>query len=400
MDNKFKKLQNLMPILAINTTAAKEHVPEIECKIRLIKEQGRGILNTLQFKKMPRMMLIELIYHIMLSLNAYPTKTGVSETLPPRKIVYQHKLVFAKHCKLPFRTYCEAHREPAPTNSMVAHSTLSIVLGPTGNLQGLYKLFSLVTNQKIKWCVFTPHPMPNLVIKKVEAFGKFNALPSSFDFADRNGILFEWNKEVDKYPVGIVELDNVNLYPSLAAEHPGVVHIQPLTAFLTMRVRSLDEYDWGKVKRVLGYLKGTLHMPLILSADSLMLLQWWVDAVYAMHNNCWGHTGAGMSLEQGMVLSYLWKQKINTKSSTEVKLVGVDNLLGYILWVRYFMQGQGYNMDVSLFYQDNMSAILLETNGKASSSKRSKHIKVKYFYFKDKIDQGKIIVNHCPAGQM
>ena len=42
MDNKFKKLQNLVSILAVNTTAAKEHVPEVECKIRLINEGGRG----------------------------------------------------------------------------------------------------------------------------------------------------------------------------------------------------------------------------------------------------------------------------------------------------------------------------------------------------------------------
>jgi hypothetical protein len=47
--------------------------------------------------------------------------------------------------------------------------------------------------------------------------------------------------------------------------------IQPATAFLTARVRLPDEDDWGKVKRVLGYLKGTLHMPLILLADLLML---------------------------------------------------------------------------------------------------------------------------------
>ncbi len=46
MDNEFEKLQNLVPILAINTTAAKEHVPEVKRKIRLIKERGRGILNT------------------------------------------------------------------------------------------------------------------------------------------------------------------------------------------------------------------------------------------------------------------------------------------------------------------------------------------------------------------
>jgi hypothetical protein len=58
MDNEFELLRNLVPILAINTTAAKEHVPEVERRIRLIKERGRSILNTLPFKKMPQVILI------------------------------------------------------------------------------------------------------------------------------------------------------------------------------------------------------------------------------------------------------------------------------------------------------------------------------------------------------
>jgi hypothetical protein len=123
--------------------------------------------------------------------------------------------------------------------------------------------------------------------------------------------------------------------------------IQSATAFLTTRVRTPDKDDWGKVKRVLSYLKGTLHMPLILSADSLMLSRWWVDAAYAVHDDCWGHTGTGMSFGQGMALSYSWKQKINMKSSTEAELVGVDDSLGYILWAHYFMIEQGYDMDPS-----------------------------------------------------
>ena len=68
-----------------------------------------------------------------------------------------------------------------------------------------------------------PYPMPDLVIRKVEAYGKSTALPGIFDFADRNGILFEWNEEVDKFSEGIVDFEVVVLYPSLAAEHPGVV---------------------------------------------------------------------------------------------------------------------------------------------------------------------------------
>jgi hypothetical protein len=86
-----------------------------------------------------------------------------------------------------------------------------------------------------------------------------------------------------------------------------------------------------------------------------------------------------MSFGQGMALSYSWKHKIMTKSSTEAELAGVDDSLGYILWARYFMQAQGYEMEASLLYQDNMSAMLLEMNGKASNSKHMKHIKVKFF---------------------
>ena len=65
--------------------------------------------------------------------------------------------------------------------------------------------------------------MPDSVIKKVEAYGISTALPGIFDFADRNSILFEWNKKVDEFPKGIVDIEDVVLYPSLAAEHPGVV---------------------------------------------------------------------------------------------------------------------------------------------------------------------------------
>jgi hypothetical protein len=75
----------------LKTTPAKEHVPEVERCIWLIKERVWGILNTLLFKKMPQVMLIELIYHVVLWLNAFPTKTGVGKDLLHCKIVICQK---------------------------------------------------------------------------------------------------------------------------------------------------------------------------------------------------------------------------------------------------------------------------------------------------------------------
>ncbi len=54
MDDEFEKLRNLVLILAANTTAAEEHVPEVKQCILLVKKRGRDILNTLQVKRCHR----------------------------------------------------------------------------------------------------------------------------------------------------------------------------------------------------------------------------------------------------------------------------------------------------------------------------------------------------------
>ena len=39
----------------------------------------------------------------------------------------------------------------------------------------------------------------------------------------------------------------------------------------------------------------------------------------------------------------------------------------------------------------------LETNGALSSSKRTKHINVRYYFIKDYVDKGEIHIIHCPT---
>ena len=108
------------------------------------------------------------------------------------------------------------------------------------------------------------------------------------------------------------------------------------------------------------YVKGTINMPLILSAESMTMPKWWIDVSYAVHDDCKGQLGGVLSFGLGMALIICRKQKLNVKSSTEAELVGVDDGLPLVLWTRYFLQEQGYDMKPSLIYQDNKSAMLLE----------------------------------------
>ena len=52
-----------------------------------------------------------------------------------------------------------------------------------------------------------------------------------------------------------------------------------------------------------------------------------------------------------------------------------------MLWTRKFLEAQGYGIGKKILYQDNMSAMLLEKNGKKSRMKNTKHINVRYLFF-------------------
>ena len=61
-----------------------------------------------------------------------------------------------------------------------------------------------------------------------------------------------------------------------------------------------------------------------------------------------------------------------------------------VLWYLYFIQSQGYGVKYAEIHQDNVSAQMLETNGKFSSWSKTKHIKAKFFFIKDKVDSEEV----------
>jgi hypothetical protein len=71
-----------------------------------------------------------------------------------------------------------------------------------------------------------------------------------------------------------------------------------------------------------------------------------------------------------------------------------------ILWTKLFLEEQGYRISQNVLHQDNKSAILLETNGKRSSSKRTRAINIRYFFIADQVDKGNIEIKYCPTNQM
>ncbi len=195
MDMEFDKLKNLLAHVALNTTAAREHVREIERKIRVIKERARGMINTLPYKKLPRLMVIELLHFCIMWMKSFLVRSGISDKWSPRELVSRHKLDAKLHCRAPFRSYCEVHVDPEITNTMDPRTKWAICLGPTGNLQGSYKFLSLAMGKKVTPRKFTEIPITESIIKQVEKMAVKDGATKGLSFKNRKGIEYKFNND-------------------------------------------------------------------------------------------------------------------------------------------------------------------------------------------------------------
>lgn len=166
-------------------------------------------------------------------------------------------------------------------------------------------------------------------------------------------------------------------------------------SFLSTRMKNPDEDDWGKLRRCLQFLKGTIDDPLILGGKDIHKLQAWIDASYSVHCDRRSHTGGTMSWGRGCTLPTSSKQKLNTKSSTEAEVIGLSDYLNNVIWARMFIEGQGYEVSDTVIYQDNESAMKLAINGRMSSGKLTRHIDNRYFWIKDRLKSDNMRIEHC-----
>ena len=107
-----------------------------------------------------------------------------------------------------------------------------------------------------------------------------------------------------------------------------------------------------------------------------------------------------MMFGQGALQSISRKQKLNTRSSTEAEIIGVDDAATMICWTRLFLEEQGYDVEKNILYQDNKSAIILENNGRKSAGKQFRAMNIRYFFMTDQIEKGHVTTDYCPTDDM
>jgi hypothetical protein len=181
------------------------------------------VIITLPFEHIPRHMKIEFVYFVVLWLNTFFVRNGVSAVYSPRKLLVRWKLDYTKHCRVLPSTYYKVHDEPLPSNQMTARTHEAIAMGPTGNLQGSVKFYCLQTGQILKRRWFTPMPMPDRVIKRVNTIGAREKQGREFRFLNRQKEPYDWTDKVPKDdPVFQGLLEEPAQYLDIPAELAGV----------------------------------------------------------------------------------------------------------------------------------------------------------------------------------
>ena len=78
MVKEFDRIKNIIPFSEVNTTAAREHVGEIERYLRGVQEQVQCTTSDFPFRFIPTMVMIYTFYNCILWLNAFPIQSGIT----------------------------------------------------------------------------------------------------------------------------------------------------------------------------------------------------------------------------------------------------------------------------------------------------------------------------------
>lgn len=78
----------------------------------------------------------------------------------------------------------------------------------------------------------------------------------------------------------------------------------------------------------------------------------------------------------------------------------IDDEISKILWIKRFLEYQGFQVKLNITHQANAVIIKLAENRKASSGKSTRHFDIRLFYITNLTSRDEIKVKCCTTDQM
>nr|GEV84656.1 retrovirus-related Pol polyprotein from transposon TNT 1-94 [Tanacetum cinerariifolium] len=169
----------------------------------------------------------------------------------------------------------------------------------------------------------------------------------------------------------------------LTASRPDLIYVVCLCA--RYQAKPIETHLQA-VKRIFGYLKGTINMCLWYSKDTDLSLTAYADADHARcQDTRLSTSGSAQFLGDKLVSWSSKKQKSTAILSTKAEYIS-SGCCSQILWMRSQLTDYGIQFNNIPLYCDNKCAIALCRNNVQHS--RAKHIDVRYHFIKEQVENG------------
>jgi len=151
---------------------------------------------------------------------------------------------------------------------------------------------------------------------------------------------------------------------------------------------------WQALKRVLRYLKGTIHHGLVLNRNSSLTLSVFSDSDWGgVHSAGRSTTAYLLYLGTNIVSWKSTRQKSVSRSSTEAEYKALANASAELIWLKHLLQELGISIKITpTLFCDNTGATYLCANPVYHS--RMKHIALDYHFVREQISAGQLKVLH------
>lgn len=157
---------------------------------------------------------------------------------------------------------------------------------------------------------------------------------------------------------------------------------------------------WEAAKRILRYLISTKEAGLVIGKtqdSNKVFLTAFSDSNWAGNaKDRLSTSGFVIYLNGSLIAWNTQKQRCVSLSSAEAEYFAFAKCVKSVIRTRNLLEEIGCIVPPSVIYEDNQPCI----NSVYNSSKRSKHVDVRYQYSKSIAQQGSITVKYCPTSKM
>ena len=157
-----------------------------------------------------------------------------------------------------------------------------------------------------------------------------------------------------------------------------------VVCYLQSKQQSPSEQDWSDLQHLLGDLQ----------------LRGATDASFNITEDGRSYYGYIITLGNSLISAKGGRIKTVVRSSTEAEISAVNEIVSEILWCRDVLEELGYDQQKIPIMEDNLSCITMLQKEPRSFHSKSRHVRVKWAFFRQEFGKRTIFLRYCPTDKM